>query len=152
MEAPMPTCAGCGCFRADVRDVATDEGPQSLCWLCRHAVVEHGIRLTRIRCGGVTPERAVYRDAEGSVRMRLDEDHVCLHTRAAIYPADVIRYRDDFAEAARSGCKSSITIVTSGKIPASSHASSELSTAFDISELSRPRMAGSNLVNLNPES
>lgn len=96
--ATAPTCAGCACFRADVLNVATDEGSKPLCWLCRHAVVEHAVKL-RLVATGVAPECATYRDDDGELRLRWTEDKVCLCRRGAIYPADVIARRDEIRAA-----------------------------------------------------
>lgn len=94
-----PACAGCKCYRADVLDAATDEGPKPLCWICRHDVVEHGVKLARIN--SVPVERSSYRNSDGGLVRRLDEDHICMHTRAGIYPADVLKWRDEYAAAKR---------------------------------------------------
>lgn len=93
-------CAGCNAFKADVLNVATAGGPVALCWICRHDVVVHGIRVERLM--DVPPERSSYRDADGNLRRRLDEyGKVCMHTRAGIYPADVLKARDEYAAAKR---------------------------------------------------
>ena len=53
----------------------------------------------------------------------------CFRTIPGPLSITVIRYRDDFDAAGRSGCRSSMITVMSGSIPASSQASRLLSTA-----------------------
>jgi hypothetical protein len=79
-----------------VLNVATDEGPRALCWLCRHAVTVHRVPVS---CA-CDYER--YESKDGTMRgIRWSEDRICLHTRAGIIPADARSKLDEYAAAKR---------------------------------------------------
>jgi hypothetical protein len=93
--ASAPVCTGCRCYRADVANVATDQGPQPLCWSCKHAISAHRIPLAQVT--NHVPYRAT--DGRRGIQWGGKEGTICTHTAAGVYPPDVLRRRQELAEA-----------------------------------------------------
>lgn len=93
--ASAPLCAGCACYRADVLHVATDEGTKPLCWTCKHAVSVHKIALAQV----TNHLPYLSRDGRRGIQWGGKEGCICTHTAAGVYPADVVKRRQELAEA-----------------------------------------------------
>jgi hypothetical protein len=87
-------CESCAGMCAEVENVPTNEGPKSLCWICRHAVVRHGVPVAR-----AWDTDCVHGEDGELLKVVYDEERFCMCSKAGIYPPEAVEKRRLFLEA-----------------------------------------------------